>query len=42
MPEHQRQTVADRLDARDFLIRFISVMGMVGAALALLLAVQPA
>jgi hypothetical protein len=40
VPEHQPQTVADRLDARDLIIRLISVFGMVGAALALLLAVQ--
>ena len=41
MPEHQPQVVADRLDARDLTIRLISVFGMVGAALALLLAVSP-
>ncbi len=41
MSEHQVPIVADRLDARDLAIRLISVFGMVGAALALLLAVSP-
>jgi hypothetical protein len=41
MSEHQPQIVADRLDTRDLAIRLISVFGMVGAALALLLAVSP-
>jgi hypothetical protein len=42
MTEHQPQAVADSLDMRDLFIRLITVLGMVGAALALLLAVQPA
>ena len=41
MPEQPPQVVADRLDARDLVIRLISVLGIVGAALALLLAVSP-
>lgn len=41
MPEHQPQVVADRVDTRDLAIRLISVFGMVGVALALLLAVSP-
>jgi hypothetical protein len=41
MPEQQPQAVADSLDTRDLCIRLITVLGMVGAALALLLAVRP-
>jgi hypothetical protein len=40
-PEHQAPAVAESLDRRDLCIRLITVFGMVGAALALLLAVQP-
>jgi hypothetical protein len=42
MSQQQPQAVADRMDARDFIVRLVSVLGMVGVALAILLAVHPA
>ena len=42
MSQQQSPAVADRMDARDFIVRLISVIGMVGVALAILLVVQPA
>lgn len=41
MIEKQPTAVADGLDVRDLFIRLATVLGMVGAALALLLAVRP-
>lgn len=41
MSEQQPQAATDGANLRDFGIRLLSVMSMVGAALALLLAVQP-
>lgn len=43
VPEHQLVTAAatEQVNVRDFCVRLISVMSMVAAALALLLAVQP-
>jgi hypothetical protein len=38
--EHQPQAATDQLNVRDFCIRLAGVMGMVAAALALLLVVQ--
>ena len=40
MSEHQPQVATTGIDVRDFCIRLIGVMGMVGAAFALLLMVQ--
>ncbi|HEY7032658.1 MAG TPA: hypothetical protein VH482_15050 [Thermomicrobiales bacterium] len=42
MIDQQPQAVADGLDVRDLCIRLVTVLGMVGAALALLLAARPA
>ena len=38
----QPPAVTDRIDARDLIVRLISVLGMVGVALAILLVVHPA
>jgi hypothetical protein len=42
MLDHQPPpAVADRLDRRDLIVRLVSVVGLVGLALALLLVVKP-
>ena len=40
--EGEQPAVEDRLEARDLLVRLVAVLGLVGAALALLLAIHPA